>query len=483
MWWRPVVLVYGLATAALVVAVKATIVKSGGISPLLTVYGLVVVCYLVSRAVMALRYRAVPPVEGDDVPSVVVVIPCFNEGSSVADTVIGVLALDYPGEQLRIVVVDDGSTDDSWEHIRRVAQDSRVHGIRFARNAGKRAAMAAGIRSAENADVVAFVDSDTILDRRALRAAVAPLVSKGSEDVAAVTGHAEVSNAAASWLARLQEVRYFASFRLIKAAESVRRRVVCASGCFSVYRRKQLLEVLPMWEGQTFLGQAANYGDDRALTTDILSHGYGVVYQRNAVAFTAVPTTWRAFWKQQLRWKKSWTRESLRLVPVALRWSPISSLPVLASICLQVFGPLVLVYSVVVRPLSSSNDPWLYLAGINAMAVMYGLMYGWAKRSAAWWPGAVYAIVYTCLMSFQVYWAWFRLRDTSWGTRGEGVNLSHPEVVEQVHGDVLASSLVPSFQATSETVTMPDPWSGRYVTGVAAMIVLALPLGVLLAAF
>ncbi|HVQ88964.1 MAG TPA: glycosyltransferase family 2 protein [Actinomycetes bacterium] len=485
LWWRPAIAVFGIVTFALIILIKIDLMSSGGISPLLTCYAAVVVLYLGTRAVNAFRYRPVPALTSDDVPTVAVVVPCYNEGSVVADTVRSILALNYPADRLSVVVVDDGSSDNSWSFVREVATDHRVRALRFEHNAGKRAAMAAGIRAADDAAIIAFVDSDTMLDADALRAAVAPFVEPGNEDVAAVTGHAEVSNASSTWLARLQQVRYFAAFRMIKAAESVQRRVICASGCFSVYRRDLIMEILPRWEAQTFLGVAANYGDDRALTTDLLGGGYAILYQRNAVSYTAVPETWPTFWKQQLRWKKSWTRESLRLAPIAARWSPLVSYPVFSGLILQIFGPMVLLYSILYRPFVHGNDPWLYLAGINAMAVLYGLMYAWGKRSAAWWPGAVYAILYTCIMSFQTYLAWFRLRDTAWGTRGTSDALREPQIAERLQGTVHASALVHAPR-TLDVAVQPswsrslDPWADRYATGALAMAVLSLPLIVIL---
>ncbi len=116
-----------------------------------------------------------------------------------------------------------------------------------------------------------------------------PFVGDRTGRVAAVTGQADVQNPGTNLLTRLQQVRYFAAFRVIKAAESRYGAVTCASGCFSAYRRSDLLHVLPEWENQRFLGQEATFGDDRALTNALLRRGLQVRYQSTAVSATLVP--------------------------------------------------------------------------------------------------------------------------------------------------------------------------------------------------
>jgi hyaluronan synthase len=93
--------------------------------------------------------------------------------------------------------------------------------------------MAAGIR-ATSAEVVAFVDSDSVLEPDALRRLVQAFAHPR---VGAVCGHADVLNVGEIWLTKMHAVRYFVAFRIVKAAESVFGAVTCCSGCCSAYRR------------------------------------------------------------------------------------------------------------------------------------------------------------------------------------------------------------------------------------------------------
>jgi glycosyltransferase involved in cell wall biosynthesis len=90
-----------------------------------------------------------------------VVVPLFNEAESLPELV-GQLhsALGAMGVQYEVVLVDDGSTDGSWEVVRRLAEaDPRVKGIRFGRNYGKSPALNEGFRAAQG-DVVVTMDAD-----------------------------------------------------------------------------------------------------------------------------------------------------------------------------------------------------------------------------------------------------------------------------------------------------------------------------------
>jgi dolichol-phosphate mannosyltransferase len=96
-----------------------------------------------------------------------IVIPVFDEGNSLA-ALHGELSAvaDTEGYEVEVILVDDGSTDGSWETICRLAaDDSRVQGIKFRRNFGKAAALDAGFRAARG-DVVVTMDADLQDDPR-----------------------------------------------------------------------------------------------------------------------------------------------------------------------------------------------------------------------------------------------------------------------------------------------------------------------------
>ncbi len=301
---------YLLALLAAVMAYKAAFAGLLFSNVFFGVYSICVATYIVSRFVLSLFYRTSGGRAGDTEvePRIAIVMPGFNEEEAIAHSLRSLLELDYPAEKLELVAVNDGSTDRTLAEMRRVATESggRVSVIDFPQNRGKRAAMAAGIR-ATSAEVIVFVDSDSSVEPDALKRLVQPLAEPR---VGAVCGHADVLNVRESWITRMQAVRYFVAFRVVKAAESVFGAVTCCSGCFSAYRREAILPRLQWWENQTFLGIESTFGDDRSLTNCVL-RDWRIVYERRAVSHTIVPRTFHAFLVQQARWKRSWTRESL----------------------------------------------------------------------------------------------------------------------------------------------------------------------------
>jgi hyaluronan synthase len=275
--------------------------------------------------------------------------------------------------------------------------------------------MAAGIRATE-AEVIAFVDSDSVLEPDALRKLV-----QGFADpkVGAVCGHADVLNVGQSWLTRMQAVRYFVAFRVVKAAESIFNAVTCCSGCFSAYRREAILPRLEWWENQRFLGIQSTFGDDRSLTNCVL-RDWRIKYHAGAVSHTAVPATFHQFMRQQLRWKRSWTRESLIVGRFVWRKNPLASIATYVGIVLPLVAPVICVRTVVWQPLfGGGGAPLVYALGVYAMALGYGLYYAvrHPRYDHLWIFGVGFCFFYLAFLLWQTYFAMLTVRTTSWGTR------------------------------------------------------------------
>jgi hyaluronan synthase len=414
---RGVCALYLSAVVAGVILYKAAFLEAMFGDPWFGTYSVVVCVFILSRFGFSLFYRSAAAHSKMDLePTVAVVMPAFNEEGAVGNSVRALLAVDYPDDKLEVVVVNDGSTDGTLREILTVADgEPRVQIIDFEVNRGKRAAMAAGIR-ATNAEVVAFVDSDSVLERDALRMIVQGF---GERRVGAIAGHAEVMNTRESWITRMQAVRYFVAFRVCKAAESIFGAVTCCSGCFSAYRREAILPALEQWERQTFLGRPATYGDDRSLTNYVLRN-WKVRYESRALSHTIVPAHFRLFLRQQLRWKRSWTRESLIAGRFIWRKNPLASLWAYLGIVLPLIAPLIACRSLVWQPIAvGAGAPIVYMLGIYAMAMVYGLYYGFqhGRYDTLWVFGVLFVFFYLAFLIWQTYYAVFTSRNPSWGTR------------------------------------------------------------------
>jgi hyaluronan synthase len=410
--------VYALAILGFVYLARDLTFASLAADPFFAGYSLAVVTYVLGRFLLALAYR--PRRDLGDRPSVSIIVPAFNEEEGIIGTIASCVSARYPAKLVEVVVVNDGSTDATWERIVEAKQRwPQVHAVDLGRNYGKRGAMAEGIRRSRGA-IIVFVDSDSYLAVDGIETIVAPF---GDRRVGAVVGHAEVRNRHTNWLTKMQQVRYFSAFRVIKGTESVLGgAVTCASGCCAAYRRELVVPLLHEWEFQTFLGRPATFGDDRALTNRILAR-HRVVYQSNARAETTAPDKLRVFLRQQLRWKKSWLRENLYVVRYFWRKHPLAALFTYASIAFPFVAPFVVLHAVAGAVTDGGGSAlWFYLIGTYAMALLYSLWYAVRRPDGLWFHGLTFVAVYMAFLVFQTYWGIFTMRDTRWGTRASSVD-------------------------------------------------------------
>lgn len=386
-------------------------------------YGLCSVFYLITRFLFAAFYRPVS-VDPEYKPAVSIIIPCFNEEEWITKTVQCCLDQDYPEELLEVIVVDDGSSDNSVAALRafqeKVTEEigDRLTIHPFAQNQGKRHALAAGARMAKG-EVIIFVDSDSFLNPQAVLHVIQPL---RNPKVGAVTGRCEVENKWTNRLTRMQAVRYFIGFRIFKAAESIFDAVTCLSGPLACYRHDVLMRSIDAWENQKFLGQPATFGDDRSLTNFVL-HSHYTVYQHTAVTYTIVPSSYRKFYKQQMRWKRSWLRESIRACSLLWRKEPFAAISFYLGVILPILAPVVVLRAFVVMPILYGTWPIYYLIGLFLMSMLMCTSYLFIKRSNLWIYGVPFCFFYLFVLMWQILWAIFTFWKSEWGTRPSKIGL------------------------------------------------------------
>jgi hypothetical protein len=87
-----------------------------------------------------------------------------------------------------------------------------------------------------------------------------------------------------------------------------------------------------------------------------------------------------------------------------------------------IVAPLVIFHACIWNPLVHGADPWMYLVGLYAMAVLYSLYYGFTRRKPYWWAGIAFVLLYATVLIWQTYWAIATARKTAWGTRSGRVD-------------------------------------------------------------
>jgi len=258
------------------------------------------------------KYKPVKSVSDDLLPTVTVIVPAYNEGKLVWDTLISLASSKYPESKLQILAIDDGSKDDTWYWMQQAKQKL---GIRLSifqqpKNMGKRHALYRGFNLGTG-DVFVTVDSDSVVKKDTLRNLVSPLVT--NKDCGAVAGNVRVLNNKNSIIAKMLNVSFVLSFEFVRSAESSLGSVMCTPGALAAYRRDAVFACLPEWINQTFMGQPSDIGEDRAMTNMIMKQGHHILFQRNAYVLTNVPEKYKGLYKMFIRWGRSNVRENLMM--------------------------------------------------------------------------------------------------------------------------------------------------------------------------
>ena len=417
--------IFLMLCTTVILLMRVDSVRHFGTNPWLYGYSIMTALFLLSRYFFGALYKPTPT-DPDYTPSVTIVIPCFNEETWIRETILRCVDQDYPVDKLDIIIVDDGSADNSVEVIKQTVRDLCAEGPQYDienrvrvflqnYNQGKREAMGIGIRNART-ELIVFVDSDSFLQPNAIRTLVQPMKDP---QMGGVAGRTDVANIYTNWLTKMQTVRYYISFRIMKAAEAYFDSVMCLSGPLSCYRLSVVREVFDKWINQQFMGQKATFGDDRSLTNYVVEH-YRTGYQDHAICSTIVPTRQKQFLRQQMRWKRSWLRESLRACTFMWKKEPFMALTFYLGVLVPLIAPIIVLYNLVYVPVVHHVFPTTFLVGLLMMALMMCFAQLILKKSSLWFYGFLFCLYYEVILLWQMMWAWVTFWVNDWGTRGKG---------------------------------------------------------------
>lgn len=370
------------------------------------------------RTLLWFTYRPWPAATREDAPRMTVVIPAYNEGAMVMKAIDSVAAANYPAERLEIVVVDDGSRDDTWEHIQRAVarHGRRVQAVRLERNQGKRVALATGFRMGRG-EVFVTVDSDSVVSPDSLLALAGPFRSK---KIGVVAGKVLVYNRSAGIIPRMLYVRFTLAFDFLRAYQSTFGTVYCSPGALSAYRASAVMAVLDRWVNQRFLGAHATIGEDRALTNDVMRQGYDSVYQRGAMVLTLVPTSYRQLCRMFLRWNRSYIREEARFARVLWKRPPLARLIAACDMLITNLRFPVMCLTMLLLGALFVYDPLVLarvMVAVGAISLIYSLYYLRSERSMSFLYGVVFEYFSFFFLFWIFPWALLTVRARGWLTR------------------------------------------------------------------
>jgi len=304
-------------------------------------------------------------------PGVTVIVPAHNESLAIEETLASLAALRYP--TVEVIVVNDGSSDDTAEILDRHAERGAIRVIHLASNRGKAAALRVGALAAQH-EILVCIDGDAMLDPHALHWLVWHF--NDGPRVGAVTGNPRVRTRS-TLLGKLQVGEFSSIIGLIKRAQRIYGRIFTVSGVVAAFRRSALHEV-GYWD-------PSKLTDDIDISWRLQMHHWAIRFESNALCWILMPETLKGLWRQRLRWARGGVEVIIEHAAGLMRWRRRHMWPVFAEFCISVL--------------------WSYTMLFLGLSLLLGQLLGLPElpRLEDWlpsWGGAL--IGATCLLQFAV---------------------------------------------------------------------------------
>ncbi|ACZ90536.1 bifunctional polysaccharide deacetylase/glycosyltransferase family 2 protein [Streptosporangium roseum] len=357
------------------VTAMSWILVVAGVITLLRLLFFLVLAWVHARRVRGGKRRAGRAPAWPEPPAVTVIVPAYNEAAGIEATVRSLVNTDYPGV-LEVVVVDDGSSDDTAA----IAASLGLPGVRVIRqeNGGKPSALNTGIAHASH-DILVMVDGDTVFEPATIGHLVRPLSDPA---VGAVSGNTKVGNRR-GMIGRWQHIEYVIGFNLDRRAFDLLGCMPTVPGAIGAFRRSALQEI-----GGVSVDTLA---EDTDLTMAMCRGGWRVVYEENALAWTEAPTSLSQLWRQRYRWcygtlQAMWKHRRAITEPSPFGRRCLGYLT-LFQVVLPLLAPVVdvmAVYSVVMGDPLPVVAVWAGFVLVQAFSGWYALRLDRERASVLW---------------------------------------------------------------------------------------------------
>jgi cellulose synthase/poly-beta-1,6-N-acetylglucosamine synthase-like glycosyltransferase len=227
-----------------------------------------------------------------NLPLVTVAIPVFNREKVIEKTVKSLSKLNYPKKLIQVIIVDDGSTDNSYAEAKRIQKEYSklpIEVYHHKKNQGKSGAVNTAISHARG-QLFTCLDGDTRVHPDSLNYLVPHF-----EDpkLGAVIGQVKVDETK-NFYEKLQRVEYIISNFIRRMMSSLGTLAIAPGGALSMFNLAVLKKVGGFRE--------AGMTEDLEIALRLRSNGYEVQMDPRAVMYTKVPEGWNALWRQRVRW-------------------------------------------------------------------------------------------------------------------------------------------------------------------------------------
>lgn len=223
-------------------------------------------------------------------PEISILVPAYNEENYIGKCIEALLEADYPAHKKKIVVIDDGSTDDTFTEAMSYGRKEENVKVLHKKNGGKHSALNFGLMFVES-EIIFSIDADSIVSRPALKLMVRRFLQ--SDDIGAIAGNVKVLNQD-GFLTRCQALEYMVGINIFRSALDILGSVSVVPGCLGAFRRK-FLKGGGLYDPNTLT-------EDFDVTIKMRKLGKTVQASPDARVYTEVPTTLKDLYKQRIRW-------------------------------------------------------------------------------------------------------------------------------------------------------------------------------------
>ena len=276
-------------------------------------------------------------------PPVSILIPCYNEGGNIRETLEFLLRQRYP--HYEIVAINDGSSDNTLEILRALAgQHDKIRVVHLDANQGKAMALRAGALLTDN-EFLVCIDGDALLGPEAVAWMMRHFLE--NPKVGAVTGNPRIRTRS-TLLGKIQVGEFSAIVGMIKRAQRVYGRIFTVSGVIAGFR-KSALHGVGYWSNDMVT-------EDIDISWKLQLDGWSIRFEPNALCWVLMPETLKGLWKQRLRWSQGGAEVLLRYSSKILRWSARRMWPIWLESVVSILWSYLLILAVAVWGASQAFD-------------------------------------------------------------------------------------------------------------------------------
>lgn len=230
-------------------------------------------------------------------PSVTIIVPCYNEEVAMEPTIQSLLDLKYPKDKMNIIIVDDGSTDNSWNVIQQYKDHPQIK-IYHKENGGKHTAMNFALEKTTT-ELVGGLDSDSFVDPHALERIVTYFIDDPKTMAVAPS---IIVHQPSGILQKAQKAEYDMAIYNKKMLAFLGA-IHVTPGPFSIFRKKVFDDLGPY--------RKAHNTEDQEIALRMQEHGYKIEHCPDAYVYTISPDSVPKLYRQRIRWIYGFIKNAL----------------------------------------------------------------------------------------------------------------------------------------------------------------------------